>query len=265
MKKTFIGKFRGFSLVEMMVGITVGLIIASGAMTFYVNTVKSNADTLGLAVLNQNLRAIMDVMVRDIRRAGYVTSDPANQFSSITNNPFAEMYLLYSGTATSLPDGAEAACILYSYNRNWAAGAAIAVDTNEQFGFGLSAGNIKMKKSGASTTATDADCSNISNGTYWETLNDPNIQISALSFVRIESPLNITSMLDGTGDGDGDGKCDIGEACNVCTRDGAPDPACLYVRDITISITGNLVADPSVSQTITEQVRVRNDKYLPAI
>ena len=60
-----------------------------------------------------------------------------------------------------------------------------------------------------------------------------------------------------TGD-NGNGICDTGEACNTCTT----GQACLYVRNVAISLTGRLRDDNAVTQTITEQVRVRNDKYL---
>jgi type IV pilus assembly protein PilW len=56
----------------------------------------------------------------------------------------------------------------------------------------------------------------------------------------------------------GNNLCDTGEACNTCIT----GQACLYVRNVAISLTGRLRDDNTVVQTITEQVRVRNDKYL---
>ena len=42
-------------------------------------------------------------------------------------------------------------------------------------------------------------------------------------------------------------------------------PLVCTVRNVAISLTGRLRDDNAVTQTITEQVRVRNDKFLSAI
>ncbi|WP_101048453.1 PilW family protein [Macromonas nakdongensis] len=67
-------KQKGVSLVELMIGLTVGLIVLAAATTFAVNNLKANRDAVNAARLNQDLRAIMDLMVRDIRRAHYTAS-----------------------------------------------------------------------------------------------------------------------------------------------------------------------------------------------
>lgn len=62
---------RGLSLVEMMISLTVGLVILSGAIGLYASMVKSQSDNLAMTRLNQEMRAAMDLVVRDVRRAGY--------------------------------------------------------------------------------------------------------------------------------------------------------------------------------------------------
>ncbi len=63
---------RGESLIALMVGIAVGLIVLSGAIAFYVNTVSSNRQIMEARLLNQDLKATMAMMVREIRRAQYI-------------------------------------------------------------------------------------------------------------------------------------------------------------------------------------------------
>jgi len=125
--------------------------------------------------------------------------------------------------------------------------------------------------------ATNENC----NDGSWQNITEPEVQITELTFTLTSTTLNVTSMVndddgDGTvetsdtdgipyGDDNGNGICDTGEACNTCTRDDSPDPACLTVRNVAISLTGRLRDDNAVTQTITEQVRVRNDKFLSAI
>lgn len=61
---------RGETLVGLLVGLVVGLIVLGGATLIYLNAARANATTLQVSRSNQELKAIMDVMVRDIRRAG---------------------------------------------------------------------------------------------------------------------------------------------------------------------------------------------------
>jgi len=130
---------------------------------------------------------------------------------------------------------------------------------------------------------TNANCTDGS----WETITEPLVEITGLTFALNSNTLNSTSMAtdtdgDGCLDGDdqspatasatcktgnyGNGLCDAGEACNTCVNTGAPDdPACLTIRTVTITLSGQVKSDPSVSQTITHQVRIRNDKFTPAV
>lgn len=61
---------RGETLMSLLVGLVVGLIVLGGASLIYISAARANSTTLQLSRTNQELKAIMDVMVRDIRRAG---------------------------------------------------------------------------------------------------------------------------------------------------------------------------------------------------
>ena len=62
----------GFGLIELMVAITLGLLVTAAVTSMAVNSLKMSSDTLKSARLNQDLGAVMQIMVNDIRRAGYV-------------------------------------------------------------------------------------------------------------------------------------------------------------------------------------------------
>jgi type IV pilus assembly protein PilW len=64
------GRQRGLSLVEMMVGIAVGLIVVAGAGALVANQLGDNRRLLLEAQVQQDLRAAMDIVTRDLRRAG---------------------------------------------------------------------------------------------------------------------------------------------------------------------------------------------------
>ena len=66
-----ISNHRGFSLVELMVGVAVGLFVVLAASAIYLNATATGRDSAHVNRLNQDMRAIMDVMVADVRRAGF--------------------------------------------------------------------------------------------------------------------------------------------------------------------------------------------------
>jgi len=62
---------RGLSLVELMVGITVGLIVAAAASMVMVNQIRGHRQQAIETQLQQDLRAAVDLIQNDIRRAGF--------------------------------------------------------------------------------------------------------------------------------------------------------------------------------------------------
>ena len=62
---------RGLSLVEMLVGVTIGLFIIGGALTLFARNVVGSRLMLAETRLNQDLRAAADLITRDLRRAGF--------------------------------------------------------------------------------------------------------------------------------------------------------------------------------------------------
>ncbi|HHZ71202.1 MAG TPA: hypothetical protein EYN54_13210 [Methylococcaceae bacterium] len=64
----------GLTLVELMIGLLVGTIIIAGGLRVFTVVIRGQSDNVKLTRLNQDMRAMMDIMVRDIRRAGFVTS-----------------------------------------------------------------------------------------------------------------------------------------------------------------------------------------------
>ena len=62
---------RGETLVGLMVGMTVGLIVTAASLAMLISTLSLNAQAINNSYLNQELKTIMDLMVRDVRRAQY--------------------------------------------------------------------------------------------------------------------------------------------------------------------------------------------------
>jgi type IV pilus assembly protein PilW len=212
---------------------------------------------------------MMDIMVRDIRRAGFVTSDPATNLASILDNPFTDNITV--GATTDLELHNANSCIVYAYNRD--DDTPPVVENNERLGFKQVGAELRMRQTGA----TNENCDN----SRWQNITEPEVEITYLQFTLTTSMLNVSSMIedddnDGTveasdnddipyGDNNNNGICDVAEVCNTCVRASpavSGDPNCLYIRSIAITLTGRLATDNAVTQTLTVKTRVRNDKFL---
>ena len=62
---------RGLSIVELMVGITIGLFILAGASMVLTTQLGDNRRLLLEAQVQQDLRVASDLISREIRAAGY--------------------------------------------------------------------------------------------------------------------------------------------------------------------------------------------------
>ena len=78
---------RGFSLVELLVALIAGLIIVAAAGTLYVSILRANAASVQLSALNLGMQSLMDIMERDIRRAGYFASAAQNLARTSAGTP----------------------------------------------------------------------------------------------------------------------------------------------------------------------------------
>jgi len=75
---------RGFSLVELMVAITLGAIILAGAITLFVNNRDTYRTTNELSRLQETARYALGMLVKDIRMAGYFGC--ADRLDTVTPN-----------------------------------------------------------------------------------------------------------------------------------------------------------------------------------
>ena len=56
----------GFSLIEIMIALLLGLVVVGGAITIYISTIRGSTDTLRSARLNHDLDSAMQLMINDI-------------------------------------------------------------------------------------------------------------------------------------------------------------------------------------------------------
>lgn len=113
------GPAKGFSLIELMVSVTIGLIVAAGAVTLIVAIDKSNSETIQATRLTQELRTLSGVIADDLKRtlrlydpiAEVGQGNSTNCPSGTVKTPQQPCY-----TFTTQPTGATATkCISYGY------------------------------------------------------------------------------------------------------------------------------------------------------
>lgn len=141
----------GLSLVELMVGIAVGLMVVAAASYVAVNQITDNRRLLLETQVQQDLRATADLIARDLRRAGYWGAAQSGVWfkdgPAVASNPYIAI--------EPGDDGALSTEVRYRYSRGGEDGA-VDADT-ELFGFKLENATIKMLVGGAWQALTDAN------------------------------------------------------------------------------------------------------------
>jgi len=66
---------RGFSLVELMVSITLGIILTFGVVEIYAGSKQTYRTQEALSRLQENARFALDILAKDIRTTGYLGCD----------------------------------------------------------------------------------------------------------------------------------------------------------------------------------------------
>lgn len=86
-------RIQGFSLVELMVALTIGLIILGAVSTLFVNSKQTYTTQDSLSRLQENARFAMHFLIKDLRLAGYYgcISDiaPDSVYNTLNGSDFA--------------------------------------------------------------------------------------------------------------------------------------------------------------------------------
>lgn len=237
---------RGLSLVELMVGIAVGLLVVAGASLLVSSQLSENRRLLLETQVQQDLRATADIIARELRRSGHwrrAETGVANaSVGSATRNDFMSV-------GSSDPDSTQCSGplagfdVCFNYLR---VGGAADPDNavsgpGYTFGYKLADGVIKTKLSSAAPEQDLTDSKVLYVESLSVDLKDP-----------LKDPASMLSMNDRWA------RLPCPKLCPGDTTDCWPMTA---VRDVMITITGYAVSDRAVRRTVVSQVRLRNDQF----
>lgn len=215
---------RGLSVVELMVGLAVGMFIAAAALLSAVNLTESNRRVLLEARLNQDLRATMDMVTRHLRRAGYW----GNAQAGARDGAGAAVSYATTGYAEVSPADAAASAVTLRIAQD----ADDSAGSDEAFEFRIATdargtGRLQVRLAGAASH---------------QDLTDPAITDVTDFSVEPQGAQALTLSCPG-----------------ACGSGALPACPTLQVRRYRVTLSARASFDPAVQRTLQATVRLRND------
>lgn len=224
----------GFTLIELMVALVLGLVVVGGVMGVFMSTYQANAQNIKAVRLNEEMRAVMGLMARDIRRAG--TRDLAWQPSLLgTDNPFSTDPASGMWRVSYMTGAPPNSCVRLAYSVTNDNG----TDLRNRFGYRLN------PTTGAIETYNHDTAANWScNGANWQPVTDPKIAwVRSLLFWTATEPGNSGVFV-----------WTVSVNLRAATHTRSTAPATLTAADCT-----NVDV---VCRQLKEKIRIRNDAVL---
>jgi type IV pilus assembly protein PilW len=238
---------RGMSIIEMLVGVVIGLIVMAGAAKLTMDNFGANRRLVLEARVNQDLRAAADLIVRDIRRAGYWENAASGLFSTtgsgtVLTNPYRNIDL---SSNTIRYEYARKEDVAAKYNT---------VEPVEPAGFRLLNGVLEFRNGASDPKNPDTD--------NWQAITNPNvvtitnfsITTPAARVVELYTYCVCLTRIGSTG---------VAECVAADFQSGgsrfAKRPT-MSIRQFDVVLAGQSATDQTVQREIRETVRVRNDR-----
>lgn len=233
---TYRRRQTGLSIVELLVGSAVALIVVIGSFAFYMSTMRSGLSSQRQLRLTQETRAVLDILLQEVRRAGYW----ANAANGGTN-PFT---VRTAGSGTDL--FVQNNCLLYTYDATFlASNTSGSVDSRDYFGFRLNGTTMQMLPDNPGYTDTSrASCDNLA----WQNLTDgTDVSITEMTSSVKYKCLHQTSPLTATNN-----------EATPCSTSGDVE-----TRTVNIFLKVTSIADSTTTISVTDAVLLPNNRIVP--
>ncbi len=236
---------KGFSLVEMLVALVAGLLVAAAVTALYAAVIRANSTSVQLSMLNQDLQATLNIVARDIQRAGFKgdaaqilarnsDGDPIDASGNVTTLDRGAMFSAFtldaSGDMSTTPRDLQRLsvaaplydCVLISYDADQNGTIA---GTAEIMGYRYNASQKEVEFN-SWDTAADQSCTATAD---WKALagGESSTQITGLTFL-----LDPASGATATGQ-----------------------------RTLVLTITGQHKQNSQLQLELQRRVRLRNDQF----
>ena len=213
-------KQRGIGLMEMLISMTLSLLAVGVMVILMSSTLGAGSTTIQMSRLSQELRASMQLMSRDLRRANF-HSGYVNCFANVN----CRTDLGITAYVNSININADGNCFWYWLDRDGDAD----LSNDAVGGFRYSTidgiGVIQMRTSG--NTAANCD-----DGDGWELITDPNtVAITSFNVTDADSYTETLSVAGAT----------------------------QQVEKIRLQINGQMARNSDVQRQIEDLILVRND------
>lgn len=116
MLKTPVGSQKGFSLIELMIGLVIGLVVSAAMIAFMAATLKSNSETIQSMKLSNELRALTEIISRDLRRARGMQDPLANIGTNCSTTGTTNLCQGLAFNTLTISPANPGTCILYGYD-----------------------------------------------------------------------------------------------------------------------------------------------------
>jgi prepilin peptidase dependent protein B len=224
MTRSILARQRGLSLVELLVGLALGLFIVAAAATLLAAQLREQRSLMVENRLMQDLRTASDVVVRDLRRAGHWGAAASGIWmpgaSGVVANPYAALS----------PVAAASDAASFRYSRDTVENHA--VDSNEEFGLRLRNGAIELLLGAGN----------------WQSLTDAGtLRVTRFSVTPTTQELSLQA-----------------HCTAACAAGSTTCPPRQQVRSLAVVVTARSAADASVVRSLRSDVRVRNDAVIGA-
>ncbi len=235
-------KSKGFSLIELMVAMVVGLFVAAIVATMYVSIIRANSTTVQLSRLNIDMQAALDIIARDIQRTGYASGAEAALERDSAGNPTSSaassaahtaMFSAYDAGGASIDLTNSCILLRYDANNNGVITGGGSLPEIIAYSFSSAKNSVVYQEfnsvSAQSCTVDDT----------WQVLagGDGHLDITGLAFSLDPDPATSTAYA-------------TSGAYNTSGQ-----------RAVIIKLTGQSATDNQIQLGLERKVRVRNDQF----
>jgi len=218
-------KQLGVTLIELMVGLVLGLVVVGMVSSMYISTTGILGQTTSTIRLNGELRTVNELISRSVKRAGYWNSD------EVASNPHASIIeggmqigLFSSSTAWASQVVSNADCFVVSYDAD-NSGTDSPV---EVFGVRASGAILQITSTVSVAAGSTVTCASLS----WEDLSDGTF-LSVDNFTLSYEPA-------------------LGSIASVAELSG---------KGVLYEITAHVIDDTNITQTVSGAVQLRNSSF----